>query len=434
MPNRPHKDDDSFDIDAVIDAAKLEELRKKYADADDDGTGSFVLPAEESDSAQPDTPVCDEEDVDTLDKQPLGGAPGETVVQDIPNHESETPSTESLEKLMSSFRTVYEEGEKPVASTGHRINASHPTSPSPIPEQEEAENLPKKKEAVRDYLAGMRIVYEEPEESFSTENKKTKTVTDLPFPVERTQQDTLVEPLFESAEPTGGLAELFEHAQEQPSVKESASKRFAKRIFPHKGDSIGESIRKTVLFIAVITMISCTTILLNIYVLAPYLSNRDSQKAIDIKTNSNITADWATAADKFPGIAFPTGMQLKHAEFYAINEDFIGWLEIPGTDINMPIVKGKDNTVYLKKTFYGEKSKYGCCFLDSNNNISALDRNTIIYGHNMSYDDLMFGPLENYKSIDGYKAAPIIHFGTLYKNTKWKVYAVFITNGGGKRR
>lgn len=47
----------------------------------------------------------------------------------------------------------------------------------------------------------------------------------------------------------------------------------------------------------------------------------------------------------------------------------------------------------------------------------------------MKYDDLMFGVLESYRTVDGYKSAPVITFNTLYKDMKWKIYAVIVTNG-----
>lgn len=449
MPDKQKKDKDGFDIDSVIDNATLEELRKKYADADDTDTGNSPSPAQESHSTQPNPPTSGEKNSDMLDKEPLTGVHDEVVVQDVFEQETEDFSAEnveelissfrvidieSLDKLISSFQTDDEENEKPtLILPGEAVNElSSSLDATPIPIQTQVNNPIKKKEKTRDFLAGMRIVYEDPEDNFLLGNKKTKPVTEqLSFSAEISQQDTPVESLFESTESTGVLAELFEHAQEQPSVKESASKRLAKRIFPHKGDGIGEIIRKTVLNIAVLTMLVCGGILLNIYVVSPYLNSREAQKTVGIKTNSNLFAGWSTAKDKYPETDFPAGMQLRFAELFVTNKDFVGWLTLPGTEIDLPVVQGKNNAEYLKKSFYGEKSKYGCCFVDSNNDVAKFDRNTVIYGHNMQSDDLMLGPLEKFKSIDGFKAAPLIAFSTLYKDTKWKIYAVFISNGAG---
>lgn len=426
MPDKTPKSNDDLDSDTLIDSAKFEELRKKYTTDDDDDdtacenteTPAPSLPEPKAGAVKPDTSSTE--------------SPDQAKAQEVPGQEPEKFSLESLESRGSSLRIIYEEGDKPAEKSSGK-----PTSPSSstrgssgAPEQNKPKNPPPKKDADRDYLAGMRIVYEESEERFSAENKETQPVPEQSFVVtEKAQPATPVDSLFETDKPTQGLADLFEHAESEIPVKETPFKRFAKRVFPHKGDNFGEILRKTVLNIALLTMLVCGGILLNIYVVSPYLNDREAQKTIQLKTNSNLFAGWATAKDKYPDIDFPTGMQLKFAELFVTNKDFSGWLSIPGTGIDLPVVRGKDNDEYLKKSFYGEKSKYGCCFIDTNNDIAKLDRNTVIYGHNMQSDNMMLGPLESYKKIDGFKSAPLISFSTLYKDTKWKVYAVFISNG-----
>ena len=45
------------------------------------------------------------------------------------------------------------------------------------------------------------------------------------------------------------------------------------------------------------------------------------------------------------------------------------------------------------------------------------------------YDNLMFADLEKYYKLDGFKESPVIEYNTLYKDYKWKIFAVIITNG-----
>jgi sortase B len=372
------------DIDSIIDDARLEELRKKYGVAAGETPVERVVPLETS--------------------EPDAGGDSAALPEDPAPF-----SNEEIQKAVSSFRVVYQDS----GSKGFSPQAEKPAN---IPEA-----AAEKKEPAVDYLSTMRVVYEAPEDEFP----------ETPIIIQpETGQETPEEHIVEETEAEGGLAELFKDIEDtNPVSKEGTFKRLIKNVLPHKGDGIGEILRKTILNIAIITMLVCGGILLNIYVVSPYISGREMQKVVDLKTNSNISANWATAKEKYPDIDFPTGMQLKFAELYVANRDFSGWLEIPGISINMPIVQGENNAVYLTKSFYGEKSKHGSCFLDSSNNIAQLDRNTIIYGHNMRSDNLMFGPLESYRSIDGFKTAPIITFSTLYEETKWKIYAVFISNG-----
>lgn len=81
---------------------------------------------------------------------------------------------------------------------------------------------------------------------------------------------------------------------------------------------------------------------------------------------------------------------------YQINPDIIGWIVIPGTNIDYPIVQCEDNSTYLNRTFSGEKNKCGAIFTDCENRADFGDLNTIIYGHNMK-DGSMFRPLNEYR-------------------------------------
>ena len=148
--------------------------------------------------------------------------------------------------------------------------------------------------------------------------------------------------------------------------------------------------------------------------------------AADMLTNAVSDAESFKAA--YGDTELPTGARYNLAQFYAANPDFYGYLEIPGTGISTPVVQGKDNKKYLRRNFFGEATKYGCPFVNYQNTYAALDYNTSIFGHNMEYDDLVFGELEKYRKIEGFKKAPVIHLETMYADYTFKVYAVFLTD------
>jgi len=79
-----------------------------------------------------------------------------------------------------------------------------------------------------------------------------------------------------------------------------------------------------------------------------------------------------------------------------INPDVVGWIAAEGTKIDYPVVWGKDNYFYLHHLFTGERNKLGSIFMDYRNHSDFLDKNTIIYGHNMK-DGSMFSFLTKYK-------------------------------------
>lgn len=81
------------------------------------------------------------------------------------------------------------------------------------------------------------------------------------------------------------------------------------------------------------------------------------------------------------------------------NADCIGWLSIPGTVINYPVMYSPSEPErYLHLDFYGRYSYSGTPFLDAR--CDPNDGNLIIYGHNM-INSTMFGSLKNYRK-DGY--------------------------------
>lgn len=65
------------------------------------------------------------------------------------------------------------------------------------------------------------------------------------------------------------------------------------------------------------------------------------------------------------------------------NSDVIGWLYIPGTNVDEAILKGKNNDTYLRSDLDHNYNYAGSIFLDYNNNKDLKDTNNIIYGHNM---------------------------------------------------
>lgn len=197
--------------------------------------------------------------------------------------------------------------------------------------------------------------------------------------------------------------------------------RILKFLFPWKGDSAGEVIRKLVFLISVIALIVCGI----------YFANRFTQRKnyADTKDLSSLVSD-SDAVDE-------NGVQQKYKDLMSINKEFIGWLRIKDTGVDVPVVQTQDNETYLRKDFYGNYSVYGNPFLDYRNNLKSLfekktdvlkaDKNTTIYGHNM-LDNMVFAELLGYRDTAFYKEHPIIEFNTVYGESKWKIVSAFLVN------
>ncbi len=110
------------------------------------------------------------------------------------------------------------------------------------------------------------------------------------------------------------------------------------------------------------------------------------------------------------------------------NPDFIGWIGTDGDEINYPLVKGEDNEFYLTHLFTREKNKLGSIFIDYRNQADFLDRNTIIYGHNMK-DGSMFSSLINYKNDGYYQAHPTLPIFTPNGNYQIEFFAGIVVDG-----
>lgn len=110
------------------------------------------------------------------------------------------------------------------------------------------------------------------------------------------------------------------------------------------------------------------------------------------------------------------------APLFAQNGDCIGWLSIPGTQINYPVMHTPEEPQkYLRRSFYGEYSQSGVPFLDWR---CSLDSdNLIIYGHNMK-NGTMFGELKNYLDEEFRLAHPVIEFQTADGVEQYTVFAV----------
>jgi sortase B len=108
-----------------------------------------------------------------------------------------------------------------------------------------------------------------------------------------------------------------------------------------------------------------------------------------------------------------------------VNADITGWLTIPYTNIDYPLVMPDDFDTYLKRDVYGNESKSGALFLDYRCDRNFSDFNTIIYGHNMR-NQSMFGDLSYYKDesfFNRYKTGTV-HL--VYKTYSIEIFACMI--------
>lgn len=116
------------------------------------------------------------------------------------------------------------------------------------------------------------------------------------------------------------------------------------------------------------------------------------------------------------------------------NHDVVGWLYIPGTDINNSLLQSFDNSYYIRRNEQRRDDIYGCYFVDCDapmESSEALAHNTIIYGHSDLKDNpdgKRFSQLFKFTDEEFAKKTPNIYVSTREEDLVWRVFAVFYTH------
>ena len=117
----------------------------------------------------------------------------------------------------------------------------------------------------------------------------------------------------------------------------------------------------------------------------------------------------------------------RYAPLLEINSDLVGWVSVPDTVIDYPVVQAKDNNYYLRRDIHGNSARAGTIFMDYRSDARARGRHTILYGHHMR-NGSMFKDLEKYKNEGFFQENGYIRFDTLFAEIEWEVFAVYITD------
>lgn len=197
---------------------------------------------------------------------------------------------------------------------------------------------------------------------------------------------------------------------------------------------------------SLVLLVGCSLFLLYYLVLQPYHSRKVNEKYREIyysykeeesatppakeKESESQSFDINPDSNYKNNAKDEDGVLLKFKKLIAYNEDIRGWLTIPGTKIDYPVMQdyhGAD--FYLEHDFEGHKDKNGCLYLDGHSSIEIPSTNLVIHGHNMNSTHMMFYELPNYKNLEFYQKHPVITFDTLYKNSKWKIISFMRVSG-----
>lgn len=112
----------------------------------------------------------------------------------------------------------------------------------------------------------------------------------------------------------------------------------------------------------------------------------------------------------------------------AENPDCVGWITIPDTGIDYPVMYTPDDPErYLRRDFSGVSASHGTPFLDGRNQDTVENQNLILYGHNMM-DGSMFKPLISYLDPSFRETHQEIYLELSEKQYQYNVLAVAETS------
>lgn len=82
--------------------------------------------------------------------------------------------------------------------------------------------------------------------------------------------------------------------------------------------------------------------------------------------------------------------------------DMKGWLVIPGTSIDYPVMYSEDEDYYIDHSYDQEEDVYGTPFLYSGNAPDFSDDVSVVYGHDMN-NGTMFGSLQSFQKMSQFQ-------------------------------
>ena len=134
---------------------------------------------------------------------------------------------------------------------------------------------------------------------------------------------------------------------------------------------------------------------------------------------------WVTVTDPDTGedlLILPEFFQL-----YGMNSDLVGWITVPGTKIDYPVLhKPEKEDYYLRRDYYGKKASAGSVYVEESCDVFTPSDNVTLYGH-MMRNGTMFADLKLYKDKDFWQDNKIIRFSNLREHHEYEIFAVFIT-------
>lgn len=117
-------------------------------------------------------------------------------------------------------------------------------------------------------------------------------------------------------------------------------------------------------------------------------------------------------------------------KYKAINKESVAYVNIPGTELDEPVVQTTDNATYLDKTFDGGYQPYlGTVFMDTDNKKDFSDRLTWLFGHARGSkvgDHRMFNDVNYFDKQEFFDKHPYVVIETPERKYYYEAIAMII--------
>lgn len=149
-----------------------------------------------------------------------------------------------------------------------------------------------------------------------------------------------------------------------------------------------------------------------------FIENQSNKKLLDEALSNVEVSSMVVDTDTY------TVLNVDFENLQKTNNEIIGWVNLEGTNVNYPIVKGSDNDFYINHTFDKSYNSAGWIFADYRCKTDFSCKNTTIYGHNRR-DSSMFASLNNILNEDWYSSNKNLTIATPEGNRIYQIFSVY---------
>lgn len=115
---------------------------------------------------------------------------------------------------------------------------------------------------------------------------------------------------------------------------------------------------------------------------------------------------------------------MQYRQLYELNNEMVGWMTIPGTYVDYPVMQSADDEYYLTHDFFKEENENGLLILDGNCDPYTPSYNLVVSGHNR-WNKQMFSNLSDYQNKWYWEQHKFIQFDSLMQQRTYVVIAAF---------